>query len=119
MLREPPDILDDWQAGGKQRTGKPVGNIYYGTSSWTDKTLLASKRFYPRASMSAAHRLRYYAERFPLVEVDSTYYALPSERNAALWIERTPKHFVFNVKAFALLTHHPVTPPALPAKLRE
>ena len=99
--------------------GKPLGNVYYGTSSWTDKTLIASKRFYPRASMSAADRLRYYAERFPFVEVDSTYYALPSERNATLWIERTPAHFVFNIKAFALLTHHPVTARALPAKLRE
>jgi uncharacterized protein YecE (DUF72 family) len=99
--------------------GKPLGNIYYGTSSWTDRTLLASKRFYPNASMSAADRLRYYAERFPLVEVDSTYYALPSEKNAALWIERTPAHFIFNIKAFGLLTHHPVTARALPAKLRE
>ena len=99
--------------------GEPVDNIYYGTASWTDKTLLASKRFYPRASMSAADRLRYYAERFPLVEVDSTYYALPSERNAALWIERTPPHFVFDIKAFALLTHHPTTARGLPAKLRE
>jgi uncharacterized protein YecE (DUF72 family) len=100
-------------------TGEPVGNIYYGTSSWTDKTLIDSKSFYPRASMSAADRLRFYAERFPLVEVDSTYYALPSEKNAVLWVERTPAHFVFNVKAFGLLTHHPVTARALPAKLRE
>ena len=99
--------------------GEPVGNVYYGTSSWTDKTLLASKRFYPPSAKSAADRLRYYAERFPLVEVDSTYYALPSERNAALWIERTPAHFVFNIKAFGLLTHHPVGARALPARLRE
>ena len=91
-----------------QANGKPVGNVYYGTSSWTDKTLLDSKRFYPPDVDTPAERLRYYSERFPLVEVDSTYYALPSERNAALWIERTPTHFVFNVKAFALLTHHPV-----------
>jgi uncharacterized protein YecE (DUF72 family) len=99
--------------------GEPVGNVYYGTSSWTDKTLLASKRFYPPSAKSAADRLRYYAERFPLVEVDSTYYALPSERNAALWIESTPAHFVFNIKAFGLLTHHPVGARALPARLRE
>lgn len=98
--------------------GKPVGNIYYGTSSWTDRTLLASKRFYPSSAKSADDRLRYYAERFPLVEVDSTYYALPSEKNAALWIERTPRHFVFNIKAFGLLTHHPVEARALPANLR-
>src|SRR5207244_11307739 len=99
--------------------GRPLGNIYYGTSSWTDRTLLASKRFYPSSARSAEERLRFYAERFPLVEVDSTYYGLPSERNAALWAERTPPHFVFNIKAFALLTHHPVGARGLPAKLRE
>ena len=63
-------------------TGKPVGNVYYGTSSWTDQTLLESKRFYPPGADKPEERLRFYSERFPLVEVDSTYYALPSERNA-------------------------------------
>jgi uncharacterized protein YecE (DUF72 family) len=99
--------------------GKPVGNVFYGTSSWTDKTLLDSQRFYPPDANSPAERLRFYSERFPLVEVDSTYYALPSERNAALWIERTPVHFMFNIKAFGLLTHHPVGARGLPAALRE
>src|SRR5881275_1799552 len=99
--------------------GKPVSGIYYGTASWTDKTLIESERFYPKDVDTPAERLAFYAERFPLVEVDSTYYALPSERNAALWIERTPMHFIFNIKAFGLLTHHPVAPRALPAKLRE
>jgi uncharacterized protein YecE (DUF72 family) len=99
--------------------GRPVGNIYYGTSSWTDRTLLASKRFYPSSADSAADRLRFYAERFPLVEVDSTYYALPSERNAALWTERTPAHFVFNVKAFALFTGHATAARSLPQEVKE
>jgi uncharacterized protein YecE (DUF72 family) len=99
--------------------GKPVGNIYYGTSSWTDKTLIASKRFYPQGTSSAEDRLRFYAERFPFVEVDSTYYALPSERNSVLWVERTPAHFVFNVKAFGLLTQHPVNTRSLPAAVKD
>jgi uncharacterized protein YecE (DUF72 family) len=99
--------------------GKPVSNIYYGTASWTDKTLIESGRFYPKDVDKPAERLGFYADRFPLVEVDSTYYALPSERNAALWIERTPMHFVFNIKAFALLTHHSVGPRGLPASIRE
>jgi uncharacterized protein YecE (DUF72 family) len=96
-----------------------VGNIYYGTSSWTDRTLIASKRFYPGSASSAADRLRFYSERFPLVEVDSTYYALPSERNSELWVERTPDHFVFDVKAFGLFTHHPVAMRSLPPRVRE
>src|SRR5439155_5091051 len=84
----PRDCLssDQIQLDATQDTGgRPLGNIYYGTSSWTDRTLLASKRFYPSSARSAEERLRFYAERFPLVEVDSTYYGLPSERNAALW----------------------------------
>ncbi len=70
--------------------GKPVGNIHYGTSSWTDPTLLKSKDFYPPDVDTPEERLRFYSEHFPLVEVDATFYALPSERNAALWAERTP-----------------------------
>jgi uncharacterized protein YecE (DUF72 family) len=98
--------------------GRPIGNVYYGTSSWTDRTLLASKTFYPSSARSAEERLRHYAARFPLVEVDSTYYALPSERNAALWVERTPPHFIFNVKAYGLLTQHPVSLGSLPEQVR-
>src|SRR2546423_8390696 len=64
--------------------------------------------------MSAEDRLRFYAERFSIVEVDSTYYRLPSERNSELWAERTPKGFVFNIKAFGLLTEHPVERAAVP-----
>jgi uncharacterized protein YecE (DUF72 family) len=99
--------------------GRPIANIYYGTSSWTDKTLLASKRFYPSSARSANDRLRYYAENFPLVEVDSTFYALPSERNAALWVERTPPHFIFDIKAYGLLTHHAVAVKSLPRTVTE
>ncbi len=99
--------------------GQPIGNIYYGTSSWTDRTLLASKRFYPPSARSAADHLRFYAERFPLVEVDSTYYSLPSERNSELWVQRTPDDFVFDIKAFALFTQHPVEVRALPQQVRE
>ena len=49
--------------------------------------------FYPADARSAAARLAYYATRFSFVEVDATYYALPSERNATLWAERTPPGF--------------------------
>lgn len=98
---------------------RPVANMYYGTCSWTDRTLVESGRFYPPNVSSAAERLRYYARHFPLVEVDATYYAPPSQRNARLWAERTPPGFVFNIKAYGLLTHHPVEVRTLPAELRE
>ncbi|MFI6587102.1 DUF72 domain-containing protein [Embleya sp. NPDC050493] len=74
--------------------------------------------WYPAGCTSAEARLRYYASRFSLVEVDSTYYHLPSERNARLWAERTPEGFAFDVKAFSLLTGHPTRVDALPRDLR-
>ena len=97
--------------------GQPVGNIYYGTSSWTDPTLLKSD-FYPSDVKKPEQRLRFYAEHFPLVEVDATFYALPSERNSELWVERTPERFMFNVKAFGLMTHHAVAVRSLPEPIR-
>lgn len=93
--------------------------LYLGTASWTDPTLVASDAFYPSPHMTAEERLRFYAERFPLVEVDSTYYAPPSERLAGLWVTRTPADFVFDVKAFRLLTQHPTPPSSLWKDLRD
>lgn len=81
--------------------------IYVGTCSWTDKTLIDSERFYPAKDMSAKERLQFYADHFPIVEVDATYYAPPSEKVAGLWVDRTPRGFKFDVKAFRLLTQHP------------
>jgi uncharacterized protein YecE (DUF72 family) len=74
--------------------------------------------WYPPGSRDAEGRLRYYARQFPVVEVDSTYYGLPSARNSALWAARTPSGFVFDVKAFSVLTGHPARAAALPADLR-
>jgi uncharacterized protein YecE (DUF72 family) len=90
-----------------------------GTASWTDPSLVDSELFYPPSVRSAEDRLRFYAERFDTVEVDSTYYALPAERNARLWAERTPEGFIFNIKAFALMTQHPAEVSRLPKDLRE
>ncbi|MDH6223531.1 MULTISPECIES: DUF72 domain-containing protein [Streptomyces] len=99
-----------------------MGDILVGTCSWTDKTLVGSG-WYPAGRRDAEGRLRYYAERFPVVEVDASYYALPGERNSRLWAERTPDGFVFDVKAFSLLTGHPtraaVMPHGLPADARD
>jgi uncharacterized protein YecE (DUF72 family) len=94
-----------------------MGDILVGTCSWTDRALVVSG-WYPRGRRDAEGRLRFYAERFPVVEADSSYYALPSERTSRLWVERTPDGFVFDVKAFSLLTGHPTRPDALPADLR-
>lgn len=92
--------------------------IQIGTASWTDKSLVSSKRFYPRGCSSAEDRLKYYASQFPMVEVDSSYYALPSPSNAQKWIERTPDDFTFNIKAFRLFTGHQTPAIALPRDIQ-
>jgi len=94
-----------------------MGDIRVGTASWTDRTLIASG-WYPHPVDIPAKRLRFYAQHFPLVEMDASYYALPAERTATLWAERTPPGFTFNVKAFSLFTGHPTRVAALPADLR-
>ena len=88
-------------------------NILIGTASWTDKTLIECGRFYPREAKTPEARLRYYASQFPLVEVDSSYYAMPAPATAQLWAERTPDSFTFNLKAFRLFTGHQTQPKVL------
>ncbi|NLY54569.1 MAG: DUF72 domain-containing protein [Firmicutes bacterium] len=80
--------------------------IRVGTCSWTDPTLLNCGRFYPPEAKTAEARLRFYAKHFDTVEVNSSYYHLPAERNSHLWVERTPAGFIFNIKAYKSLTLH-------------
>ncbi len=94
-----------------------MGRIKVGISSWTEPTLLKSGWYLPNAT-TAEERLRYYATKFPIAEIDSTFYAIPNETTAQLWVERTPKDFRFYAKAFALLTQHPTPPSRLPKDLR-
>jgi uncharacterized protein YecE (DUF72 family) len=84
-----------------------VAVVHIGICSWADDGLL--KHWYPRDVRSAEARLRYYAERFECVEVDSPFYRLPSPDNAARWAERTPDGFVFHAKASKEMTGHEET----------
>ena len=91
-------------------------SIRIGTCSWADDAL--SKYFYP-PKFPAKERLAYYADHFDTVEVDSTYYRLPDEGMVQRWSERTPDDFVMHVKAFGLMTRHPVKLESLPPDLRD
>jgi uncharacterized protein YecE (DUF72 family) len=91
--------------------------VKVGISAWTEKTLIDSG-WYPPEARDAEGRLRYYASRYPLVEVDMPYYALPTPETAVLWRDRTPPSFTFDVKAFALFTGHHTDPRRLPKDLR-
>jgi len=92
--------------------------IRVGICAWADQALIESGRFYPRKSMTADARLRYYAGVFDTVEVNSSYYAIPDIRNTLRWVERTPADFVFHVKAYSLLTGHHPKAGSVPAELQ-
>jgi len=111
-----------WEEAGDSgrspiRAGKD--KVRFGTASWTDPTMTVPGVFYPPGANSAEERLRYYASQFPVVEVDATYYALPSKKTAEAWVERTPKDFVFDIKAHALMTGQPTEVARLPKAIRD
>lgn len=100
------------------RSVSAAARVRVGICAWTDPALLEAGTFYPRRSMTAEARLRHYASVFDTVEVNASYYAIPDPRVVARWAERTPPGFVFDVKAYALLTGHHPRAPGLPAEVR-
>jgi len=84
-----------------------VAVVRIGVCSWADDGLL--KHWYPREVRTAETRLRYYAERFDVVEVDSPFYRLPAPETSARWAERTPEDFLFHAKASKEMTGHAET----------
>jgi uncharacterized protein YecE (DUF72 family) len=81
-----------------------AATVRIGVCSWADKGLLEA--WYPKGVSTAEKRLRYYAERFDVVEVDSPYYALPDPAVTERWARRTPDGFTFHTKASAAMTWH-------------
>jgi uncharacterized protein YecE (DUF72 family) len=93
-----------------------AATIRIGTCSWADDALV--KHWYP-AGMQPRERLAYYSKWFSTVEVDSTYYRVPTREMVQGWAERSPDGFVMHVKAFGLMTRHPVRLDQVPPDLRE
>jgi uncharacterized protein YecE (DUF72 family) len=92
-----------------------LGAIIVGTSSWADPGFV--KHWYPNG-LAARERLPFYAERFEVVELNSSFYATPSRDNVERWAEITPDGFRFHVKLHRLLSRHATKPDALPPDLR-
>jgi uncharacterized protein YecE (DUF72 family) len=118
-----PEVAGERAIAVKRAASLPLttaggATIRIGTASWTDPTMTAPGVFYPRGAESAEERLAYYAGTFPIVEVDATYYALLSTRVAEAWVARTPPDFVFDLKAYALMTGQPSEPKRLPKDVR-
>lgn len=113
-------VPDEISAQVARGVDLPGGHrVLVGTASWTDPTITSSDVFYPATVRTPEERLRYYASRFPLVEVDSSYYAIPAAKVAQAWVARTPRDFTFDVKAHALMTGQPSEVSRLPRDIRE
>jgi uncharacterized protein YecE (DUF72 family) len=76
--------------------------LWIGTSGWVYRHWLGI--FYPRG-MAGAAQLPFYAERFPTVEVNFSFYRLPERPVFETWRAQTPDGFRFAVKGSRYLTH--------------
>src|SRR5918911_1433361 len=93
-----------------------AGRILVGTSSWADPGFVED--WYPQG-MPARERLPWYAERFELVELNSSFYAVPEQGTVARWVRATPPGFTFDVKLHRLLSRHAARLDSLPPDLRD
>ncbi len=93
-----------------------AGKIRIGTASWSDPEFV--RDWYPKG-LAAGRRLEYYADRFDLVEVNSSFYALPSRALTAKWSRQTHAEFIFDIKLHRLLSRHAAPAESLPADLRD
>jgi len=76
--------------------------LYVGTSGWQYRDW--RHQFYPDG-LRASDWLAHYATRFPVVEVNSSFYRLPEPAAVGRWAQETPPGFLFAAKASRYLTH--------------
>src|SRR4051812_19602233 len=81
---------------------KKLNPILVGSSGWSYPDWVGP--FYP-LGMEPADYLEFYADHFPIVEVDSTFYRPPTARMVRGWRDRTPDHFQFALKVPKVITH--------------
>ncbi len=98
---------------------EPRQPILIGTASWTDPEFIKAGWYPDEVKNDAEGRLRYYAEHFPMVEVNATFYALPRIGTVQAWADRTPDDFRFHVKAHQVISGHASDPARLPEPLRD
>jgi uncharacterized protein YecE (DUF72 family) len=79
--------------------------VRVGTCGWSYKEW--SGVFYPDG-LTAGEFLSFYAEQYPVVEVDSTFYRSPSRKTVEGWRDKTPDGFGFSLKVPRAITHDKV-----------
>ena len=81
--------------------------IKVGTSGWSYPSGAGTWNgiFYPKKRSKGFNELEFYAQHFDTVEVNSTFYRVPSAATAAGWAERTPGGFDFSLKLYQKFTH--------------
>jgi uncharacterized protein YecE (DUF72 family) len=75
-----------------------IGTSGYIYSHWEDGV------FYP-PGWPKSKKLEYYSKHFDTVELNNTFYRLPGEKTFESWYKRTPKNFIFALKAWRFITH--------------
>jgi uncharacterized protein YecE (DUF72 family) len=78
------------------------GTVYIGTSGWTYKSW--AHGFYP-PGLPAADQLKFYASKFPAVEINRSFYRLPTEKAFTDWRRQAPPGFIYAVKGSRAVTH--------------
>jgi uncharacterized protein YecE (DUF72 family) len=79
-----------------------MGDIYIGTSGWSYKSW--EKEFYP-LDLAKNRQFDFYATQFPTVEINATFYRLPTLKMVKGWREKAPSGFVFALKGSRFITH--------------
>ncbi|HEY3779459.1 MAG TPA: DUF72 domain-containing protein [Fimbriimonadaceae bacterium] len=81
-----------------------MARLYLGLSGYSYKPWQGEGRFYP-AELKQKQFLSYYAEHYPAVEMDGTWYRMPSEAGVQGWIEGSPSDFKYTFKAHRSISH--------------
>jgi uncharacterized protein YecE (DUF72 family) len=79
-----------------------VGLIHIGTSGWHYDHWRGP--FYPE-NLASAEFLQFYQQKFHTVEINNSFYRLPSEKALIDWRESVPPGFIFSVKGSRFITH--------------
>lgn len=77
-------------------------NLLVGTSSWSSPDWCGT--FYPNLT-EPGEMIRVYASKLPTVEIDTTWYHMPSRKMVEAWKSKTPQGFVFSAKVPSVISH--------------